>query len=83
MADLTPIEKLKLEKLFGMSTGYALDSFNNQLREFVFDSTGRDLYSENGFYAVKGTSKANRLREFWKMERNPLVGKLLRDVLDY
>lgn len=83
MSDLTAIEKLKLEKLFGMGTGYVLDFFNNTLREFVHDSTGRDLYNENGFYAVKGTSKANRLREFWKMERNPLVGKLLRDLLDY
>ena len=83
MADLTPIEKLKLEKLFGMSTGYVLDFFNNQLREFVFDSTGRDLYSDDGLYAAKGESKAKRLREFWRIERNPLVGKLLRDLLDY
>lgn len=83
MSDLTHIEKLKLEKLFGMSTGYVLDFFNNQLREFVFDSTGRDLYSDDCLYAAKGTSKAKRLREFWRIERNPFVGKLLRDLMDY
>ena len=83
MSDLTSIEKVKLEKLFGMSAGYVLDFFNSQLREFVFDSTGRDLYSDDDLYAAKGTSKAKRLREFWSVESNPLVGKLLRDLLDY
>jgi hypothetical protein len=81
MSDLTPLEKRKLEQCLGMDSGYVLDFSNRTFAEFVSDSTGRDIY--NPRYNYGSGSKANRLRAFWQKEENSVVGKLLRDMLDY
>ena len=39
MADLTSIEKLRLERLFGMGSGYVLDFSNRTFDEFILDNT--------------------------------------------
>jgi hypothetical protein len=75
------MEKKKLEKLFQMSSGYVLDFSNRTLAEFVAESTGRDIYDAKYYYA--SGSKANRLRAFWRLEPNHVVGKLLHDLLEY
>ena len=75
MADLTNIEKAKLEKLFGMSSGYVMDFSNRTIQEFVLEHTGKDLYS--GKYDYGSGSKANLIRRFWKDEPNYIVGKLI------
>lgn len=81
MSDLTYLEKRKFEQFLGMSSGYVLDFSNRTFAEFVRDSTGRDIYESSYDYA--SGSKANRLRAFWQKEPNPVVGKLMRDMLDY
>jgi len=81
MSNLTYVEKRKFEQFLGMSTGYVLDFSNRTLAEFVRDSTGRDIYDPS--YNHASGSKANRLRAFWQKEPNPVVGKLMSDMLDY
>ena len=81
MSDLTAIEKLTLEKLLGMADGYVLDFSNRTFREFVSDSVERDIY--DALYEYASGSKANRLRAFWKIEPNGIVGKLLNDLSTY
>jgi len=81
MSDLTFIEKSKLERQFGMGSGYVLNFSNRTFAEFVADSTGRDI--DDAEYDYASGSKANRLRAFWAKEPNHVVGKLINDLLDY
>jgi len=81
MSDLTFSEKQNIERLLGMGDGYVLDFSNRTFEEFVFESTGREIYDD--LYNYGSGSKANRLRGFWKEEDNYTVGKLLNDLLDY
>lgn len=81
MASLSNIEKIKLEKFFGMASGYVLDFSNRSFQEFIFDSVGIDIYDEK--YDYDTGSKANRLRAFWSEESDYLVSILLNDLLEY
>ena len=81
MSDLTNGEKRNLEKVLQMSGGYVLNFSNRTFGEFVSDSTGRELSDPK--YSIGGSSKANLLRTFWKIEPNHIVGKLLNDLLEY
>src|SRR5258706_6335249 len=81
MADLTFIEKHKLERQLRMASGYVLGFSNRTFSDFVVDSTGRNIYDSR--YDREGGSKANRLRAFWEKEPNNLVGKLLTDLFEY
>jgi Abortive infection C-terminus len=81
MSDLTSSEKRKLERLFGMGSGYVLDFSNRTFSEFVEESTRRDIYDAR--YEYGSGSKANRLRGFWSAEGNNLVGKLVGDLIEY
>ena len=80
MADLSNTDKLKLEKLLGMESGYVLDFSNRSFEQFVLENTGRNIYSKG--YDVNGTSKANRLRTFWIINNNDIVGKLIEALLE-
>lgn len=80
MSDLRPSEKAKLEKLLQMGAGYVLGFSNNGLQTFVAEAVDIDLYDQK--YAGAGTSKANRLKEFWKLEPNDVVGKALKELVD-
>ncbi|MCX6597204.1 MAG: hypothetical protein NTV70_12650 [Acidobacteria bacterium] len=80
MADLTVLEKRKLEQFFGMGSGYVLDFSNRSFEEFVRDSVGLSIFDSR--YDYGSGSKANRLRAFWTKESNAVVGKLLGDLLD-
>jgi hypothetical protein len=81
MADLTFIEKSKLERLFGMESGYVLDFTDRQFREFVADTTGKDILDQK--YAYASGSKANRLRAFWREEPDHVVGRVLTALIDH
>lgn len=81
MSDLTFNEKRKLEQCFGMKSGYVLDVSDRTFREFLLDTTGREIFDEKYNYA--SGSKANRLRAFWQREDNATVGKLLGELLTY
>jgi hypothetical protein len=81
MADLSGAEKRKLEKLFGMSSGYVLKFSNRTFEKFVDEQTGRKIYKS--VYLIGSGSKANYLRVFWAHESNYLVGKLIGALIDY
>jgi hypothetical protein len=81
MSDLSLIEKKILEHFLGMSSGYVLDFSNRTFEEFVLESTGKEIFNEKYNYA--SSSKANRLREFWKVESNSTIGKLIKDFIDH
>ena len=81
MSDLTSSEKRKLERLFGMGSEYVLDFSNRSFAEFVGERTGRNIYDTQ--YDYGSGSKANRLRRFWIVERNHLVGELIEGLMEY
>jgi hypothetical protein len=81
MADLTWPEKRKLEELFGMESGYVLDFSNRSFAEFFSDVARREIMDST--YERSGTSKANRLRTFWAIEPNHLVGKVLTALIEH
>lgn len=81
MANLGGMDRLKLERLLGMGGGYVLDFSNRDFGEFVSGSTGRSIFHER--YAQESGSKAHRLRAFWRIEPDPVVAKLVGDLLDH
>jgi len=81
MADLSYLEKNQLEKLFGMSSGYVLDFTDRTFREFIIDAVRRNIDDPKYHYA--SGSKANRLRQFWNVETNQVVGSLIKALADY
>ncbi len=81
MADLTSLDKIKIEKLFNMESGYVMDFSNRTFQEFIASNVNRDIYDEK--YNSGTGSKANRLRAFWSIESNHLTGKLLKALLEY
>ncbi len=81
MSDLTNIEKRRLEQLLEMGSGYVLNFSNRTFDEFVRDATGRNIYESR--YDYGSGSKANRLRCFWQVEPNYVVGKLLGALIDH
>lgn len=81
MSDLSSIEKIKLEKILEMGSGYVLNFSNNSFQAFIFDNLKLDIYDDK--YLYSSSSKANRLRAFWNKESNYLVGKLISDLLEY
>jgi len=80
MAELKESEKLILEKIFGMQGGYVLEFSNPKFQQFIFSNFKIDIYSEK--YSIFGESKANRLRAFWNIENNQIVGKLILELLE-
>lgn len=81
MADISKIEKLKLEKIFDMQDGYVLDFSNRTLNDFIIEAIDIELYSDK--YSDNGESKANRLRTIWQKEHNYKVGTLISKLLEY
>jgi len=77
MSDLTAVERVHLRKALKMEGGYVLNFTNRTFSDFVLYSTGIDI--DDPKYRTSGESKANRLQSFWKLESNPVVGKLLGD----
>ena len=81
MSDLKSTERIKLESLFEMESGYVLNFTNRTFRAFVLHSTSADIYDSKYLYG--SGSKANRLRAFWNTESNHMVAKLLLALLEY
>jgi hypothetical protein len=79
VADLTNLERRKLERLLDMSGGYVLNFVNRTFADFVLDCTGKDIYDAR--YENGSGSKAQRLRAFWHEESNYLVGKLIDELV--
>ena len=80
MSDLRLNERLRLEKLFQMSSGYVLGFSNRSFEEFVSESIDLDITGVD--YSAEVGSKANRLRKIWRNEPNHLVARLTGDLVD-
>lgn len=74
------LEKVQLEELLGMEQGYVLDFTNRTFAEF-FNDAKVAIYANK--YAFRGDSKANRLRAFWAIEPDIIVGRKLHQLIDY
>jgi hypothetical protein len=46
LSNLTNLEKKKLERILGMSSGYVLDFSNRTFEELIYESTGKEIYDE-------------------------------------
>lgn len=62
MSGLTFIERQKLEREFGMASGYVLNFSNRTFDEFFREIVGVDIYNQR--YDKGSGSKANRMRAF-------------------
>jgi hypothetical protein len=81
MSALSMGDRHNLEKRFRMSGGYVLNFSDRSFGEIVFEVVSINIHDEK--YADGGTSKANKLRAFWKVESNHTVGKLILGLIDY
>jgi hypothetical protein len=81
MADLTFIEKKRLETFLGMGSGYVMDFSDRTFQAFVGEITGINIYDPK--YMRASGSKAHRLRAFWDIENNQVVATLVKGFLDY
>lgn len=81
MSSLKMAERRLLEKHFQMEHGFVLDFSNPTFGEFVSEAVGRDIHSEQ--YMAYGSSKANKLRAFWKEEPDLIVGQLILALVDH
>jgi len=81
MSALTIADKHSLEKFLGMKDGYVLNFSDRTFGEFMFEAVNVDIHSES--YTSQGTSKARKLRSFWKNESDYQVGKLILALVDY
>ena len=81
MSSLKHVDTLRLEKFLEMRSGYVCNFSDRAFRDFVMKTTGIDVYAVG--YEDGGTSKANRLRNFWRKENDFLTAKLLREIIEY
>lgn len=81
MSVLSMADRNNLEKLFGMSGGYVLNFSDRTFGEFVFETVDLDIHDEK--YTAAGTSKANKLRTFWKIESDHATGMLILALINY
>jgi hypothetical protein len=81
MADSSSIERRKLERRLRMGGGYVLNFSDRTFSEFFEEHTRHDI--DATVYRERGRSKANRLRGFWAVEGNHLVGKVIQALILY
>lgn len=79
ISDITAIERRKIEKLFRMGGGYVLAFSDGTFSEFFEENTRIDIDAIT--YRERGSSKANRMRGFWTIEGNHLVGKVIEAMI--
>lgn len=80
MASLKPVEKDCFEDLLQMRGGYVLNFVDRTFAEFFRSVASVDIDTPK--YSFNGSSKANRLRAFWEVESDPLVGTVLVEMLE-
>ena len=80
MANLNFNQKQLFEKLFqGSSAGYVLNFSDRTFSEF-FKDFRVDIDSQK--YYKNGSSKMKRLRAFWEIENDKLVGNVFKELLE-
>ena len=81
MASIGGIEQRYIESLFGMEGGYVLDFSDRTFGDFFVDELGIDIHDDK--YRAKGSSKANKFRQFLSIEENHVIAHALGALLDY
>lgn len=81
MSTLNTNEKQLLEKLFQMGGGYVLNFSDRTFGEFFHDDIGVNIIDQKYNYA--SGSKANRMRGFWQVADDTLVGKSIEKLIEY
>ena len=81
MSSLTFIEKSSLEKLLGMGSGYVLNFSDSTIGHFFADALDVDIHDQK--YQSSGTSKAKKLREFWRVEPDHVAGESITALIGY
>ncbi len=79
MSSLKSYEKIILEEVYQMRSGWVLN-FNDKRFASFFREHNINIDLQK--YLILGTSKANRLRAFWEVENDIIVGKILKDLLE-
>ncbi len=77
---LTLVDQRFFEDLFHMNSGYVIDLTNVNFESLFQKEVKLNIYDSK--YSIYGNSKAKRLRAFWELEPNPIVGKVLSALLD-
>lgn len=82
MSTLTAGEQAHLEGLLDLASGFVGDSqiFGDASFGSLFSRYDVDIHADR--YQKYGKSKATKLRAFWEIESDQLVGEALKDILD-
>jgi hypothetical protein len=80
LKQLTYIEKCKLERELGMSSGYVLKFTNRSFEAFFREVVGVAIYSQP--YDEASGSKANRLRAFWNVATQDQLVRFVEGLRD-
>lgn len=80
MSSLNRRDKQVLEEFLGMDSGYVLNFSDRTFGEFVYEAVDIEIHSEK--YTIHGSSKAKKLRAFWEIESDYIVGRLLNAMID-
>lgn len=80
MSNLSPADREYLENALRMDTGWVLH-FTDQTFSDLFEAFGIDINAEK--YKIYGSSKAKRLRAFWKIENNQIVGRVILELASF
>jgi hypothetical protein len=80
MSSLSPFEKSKLERLFNMSGGYVL-GFSDAEFGVLFGDHNIDIHSTK--FQTLGTSKAKKIREFWRLEADQVTGDVMLQMIEH
>jgi hypothetical protein len=81
MSSVATNDKRILEKLFQMGNGYVLNFTDRSFGEFFKDDVGINIY--DGKYDYASGSKANRMRGFWQVASDKLVGGAIQKLISY
>lgn len=79
MSSLTPVEKRIFEQLLGMGGGYVFDFTDRTFSSFFRDVANINI--DKDVYCREGGSKARRMRVFWEIEPDAVVGGVLSEML--
>ncbi len=80
MSSLNVSEQHHVEKVLSMGGGFVLD-FTDATFAAFFKRHRVNIHANQ--YQTYGTSKAKKMRGFWELEPDCLVGRVLSDLLDY
>lgn len=75
MSTITIAEKAKLEKFFGMRSGFVSNLSDATFGDFLAESVDIDIHDAK--YQNAGGSKAKKFRQFWHLESDYIVGKAI------